>query len=149
VCANREAGGMRLIAACAVVSIFLSGVASAATATKAYVTTTRMQNLIEANGVSFSGFAHLNGYRVRVDVSRCLGLRRLGARSVGGTTMFSGFKCRITTDDESVYTLWLHATTQTHFSIDSAALVSSSSPRVENCVNSGGDWAACVGQYRP
>jgi hypothetical protein len=108
-----------------------------------------MQNTIETRGVSFDGFTYLNGYHVVVDTAKCQGLRRYGVRYVSGRTVFHGFKCRVTTDDESRYTLWVLATSRTSFYLDTARLDWSSDARVENCIDWGTDWANCLGQYRP
>lgn len=140
---------MRTVILCAGIALFVAAAGRASISTKAYLTTVQMQNVVETRGVNFSGFTHLNGYHVNVDVAKCLGLRRLGVLTVAGKSVFFGFKCQVTTNDESIYTIWIHAVSKTRFAIDSAALVSSTNPRVENCITYGGDWTACVGQYRP
>lgn len=145
-----------VVVAASVVSMILAGSAAAHSVSglsKAYLPRTEMQNLIDTRGVSFTGFAHLNGYHVNVDIAKCLGLRRYGVRVVSGRTLFYGFKCSITTDDESRFTLWVFARSRTRFYVESARLDYSSTAVVEDCLEWGlewgGDWAVCLGKYRP
>ena len=97
-----------------------------------------------------TGFNHLRGYRVVVDFAKCRGLRRYGVRHVSGRTAFHGFKCTITTDDESRYTLWSFGTSRSSFYLKWARLDWSSEALVENCIEyTDQDWEKCLGKYRP
>jgi hypothetical protein len=121
----------------------LLAAAANATLPRYYTSVRQMQNTIAMRGVDFTGFKFLRGYRVKVDIARCIGLPRYGMRG----RLYHGFKCRITTPDESKFNIWVLATGARRFWVDSANLIYSASAKAENCIQYGGDWAYCLSKY--
>lgn len=128
-----------------VVAATLVTSATARTDGAGYMRPARMQYLIERGGVNFTGFPHVSGYKIVVDIARCRGLPRYGMRG----SLFHGFRCSITTDDDSRYTLWMVASSWSSYYADMARLDWSSNTYVANCLEFSGDWEKCLGQYRP
>jgi hypothetical protein len=128
---------MRMIAL--IVSVFaLGGSAGAAAASVAtgYVRALDMQHTLESHGFRWGT------HRFAVNFAHCRGLRRYG---VQGVNRYHRFDCRIEAADGSVYVIDAVAVSGTRYSVPLLGIVSTTNPKVGNCLDYGGDAATCLG----